>query len=206
MKLLESIQDTVKVDGVTYKCNVSVPVVFLYFEMMKDDGLIDSEKIDVAYRMLVDENDQIDSDIYAKKKVVEEIYSQKISTGKESAQNLSASKNYDFDQDNDLIYSSILQQYNINIRDKSVISKLRWHDFLSLFSNLDSKTPFGQAVFFRGVKITDDMDDEQRKYYREMKRKYALKEDGEDVLLEGMDLPHKVAYLAKKMKAKQKEG
>jgi Bacteriophage Gp15 protein. len=209
MKLLESIEDTVEVDGVTYKCNVSVPVVFLYFEVMKDDGLIDSEKIDIAYRMLVDESDQIDSDIYDKKKVVEEIYSQKISTGKESTQNLSANKNYDFDQDNDLIYSSILQQYNINIRDKSMISKLRWHDFLSLFSNLDSKTPFGQAVFFRGVKITDDMDDEQRKYYREMKRKYALKENGEDVSLEGMDLPHKVAYLAKKMKAKQnkqKEG
>ncbi|AZP90623.1 Gp15 family bacteriophage protein [Pediococcus acidilactici] len=206
MKLLEAVQDLVEVEGVKYDCNVSVPAVFLYFELMQDDGLTEAEKIDVAYRMLVKPDSQIEQPAVKKAKVVKAIYDQKISNGEQSAEDFTKPKNYDFDQDNDLIYSSILQQYNINIRDKKVIANLRWHDFLSLFSNLDSKTPFGQAVFFRGVKITDDMSDEQKDYYREMKRKYALKKDGENQAFAEMDLPHKVAYLAKMRAKKQKEG
>ncbi|MFG1199050.1 bacteriophage Gp15 family protein [Pediococcus acidilactici] len=60
MKLLEAVQDLVEVEGVKYDCNVSVPAVFLYFELMQDDGLIEAEKIDVAYRMLVKPGSQIE--------------------------------------------------------------------------------------------------------------------------------------------------
>jgi hypothetical protein len=203
MKLIEAVGDNIEVDDKSYRCNISVPAVLLYFEMMEDTGLTDYEKIETGYQLLVQGDSQIDSDINQQAKVIRAIYQQKISDG-ESSDNLDKPKNYDFDQDNDLIYSSILQQYNINIRDKDVITNLKWRDFISLFTNLDSKTPFGQAVFFRTVKITDDMSDDQQKYYRDMKQKYALKKNGENLSLAEMDMPHKIAYLAK-LRAKQKE-
>ena len=196
MKLLDSVEDIVLVDGTKYQCNDTVPAVLLYFELMKDKGLTDIEKIETAYQLLVKPQSQRGDNINRKIKVVSEIYKHKISNGKSEELN-DKSSNFDFDQDDDLIYSSILQQYSINIRDKKVISNLRWRDFMSLFANLGSKTPFGQAVLLRGVKIKDDMTDEQKNYYREMKRKYRLKKKEENISFGDMDLPHKMAYLAK---------
>ena len=204
MKLLDSVEDSVQVNGMSYRCDTTVPAVLLYFELMEDDGLTDYEKVEIAYNLLVKSESQIDTDITTKIDVIKAIYETKISNGQSSGLS-DQTRNYDFDQDDDLIYSSILQQYKINIRDSTILSNLRWHDFISLFTNLGSKTPFGQAVFFRGVKITDDMPDERKEYYRSMKRKYALKKNDKHISFSEMDLPHKIAYLAKQ-KANQKEG
>jgi hypothetical protein len=44
------------------------------------------------------------------------------------------------------------------------------------------------------------MSDDQKKYLRDMKKHYALRRSKGELTFEEMDMPHKVAYLAKKMR------
>lgn len=201
MDFLTAVDDTIEIDGVHYECDLSMATVFLYFELMQDDGLTEYEKIITAYQMLV-RNPQVKAPVDHQAKTVITIFNQKISDGeaKTTADIVTESRNFDFDQDNERLVASFLQQYNINIRSKDVLTSLRWRDFVALMQNLGKDTPFGQAVYFRSVKIKSDMSDEQKKYLRDMKKHYALRRSKGEATFEEMDMPHKVAYLANKMK------
>ena len=201
MDFLTAVDDSIEINGVHYECDLSMATVFLYFELMRDDGLTEYEKVITAYQMLI-KNPQLKAPIDHKAKTVIAVFNQKISDGdaKTTADVVTESRNFDFDQDNDRLVASFLQQYNVNIRSKDVLTSLRWRDFIALMQNLDKDTPFGQAVYFRSVKIKSGMSDDQKKYLRDMKKHYALRRSKGELTFEEMDMPHKVAYLAKKMR------
>jgi len=78
---------------------------------------------------------------------------------------------YDYDFDSRLIYSAFLQQYNIDLKSDEY---LHWWKFKDLFSGLDESTKFEQVVKVRTMKLTKDMSDGQKKYYKRLKEIYAL--------------------------------
>ncbi len=77
---------------------------------------------------------------------------------------------FDFDVDSALIFSSFFEQYHIDLSKET----LHWWTFRSLFDNLSPSTPFGKALHFRSIDIGKIKDNEQRKYYLQMKRLYEL--------------------------------
>ena len=77
---------------------------------------------------------------------------------------------FDFDIDSALIYSSFFEQYHIDLAKET----LHWWTFRSLFDNLSPATAFGKALHFRSVDTGKIKDNEQRKYYVQMKRLYEL--------------------------------
>lgn len=77
---------------------------------------------------------------------------------------------YDYEFDADYIYSAFIQQYGIDLER----ANLHWWKFLALFSGLTDDTLFMKVVGYRGIRITKDMTDSQKNFYRKMKSVYAL--------------------------------
>jgi len=77
---------------------------------------------------------------------------------------------YDFEVDAKYIYSSFMQQYNINLTK----AKLHWWEFKALFDGLSAETTFGKILEFRSKDISAIKDKEMKKYYMKMQKIYAL--------------------------------
>lgn len=77
---------------------------------------------------------------------------------------------YDYDFDADYIYSAFLQQYGVDLGACS----MHWWKFRAMFAGLTDQTRFVQIMGYRATKIDNDMTNSQKKFYRKMKRVYAL--------------------------------
>lgn len=78
---------------------------------------------------------------------------------------------YSYDQDQYLIYTAFLFYYRIDLCD---VEYLHWWKFRKLFLELPDDSQMKKAMLYRSVTINGNMTKEQRRYYAEMKRIYAL--------------------------------
>lgn len=110
--------------------------------------------------------------------------------GKQSMKRL-----YSYEYDQYLIYTAFLYYYGIDL---SNIKYLHWWKFKKMFTELPEDSQMKKAMLFRTIRISSDMSIEQRKYYAEMKRIYALPEVTNithkanafaNILANGMKLP-----------------
>lgn len=87
-----------------------------------------------------------------------------------SGNSVRGKQNYDFEYDSKYIYSSFLQQYNIDLTRVD----LHWWVFKALLDGLSENTPFGKILQFRCADVSKIKDKEMRKHYEKMQRIYAL--------------------------------
>lgn len=80
---------------------------------------------------------------------------------------------YSFIEDWDYIYSAFYECYKIDIFEED----LHWWKFKSLFNSLSEDCMFSKILGFRAMTISPKMSKEQKKYYRKMKKLYALKDN-----------------------------
>lgn len=80
-------------------------------------------------------------------------------------------REYCFEQDAGAIYSSFWQAYRIDLTKED----LHWWAFKALFFGLPPDTMFKKIIHFRTADISK-MGKEEKKYYSEMKKLYALRE------------------------------
>lgn len=80
------------------------------------------------------------------------------------------SRVYDYEYDAGYIYAAFLAQYNVDLVE---IPYLHWWKFKALFHALDENQEFMKIMRYRAVDITQ-IPEEQKDYYRKMKRLYAL--------------------------------
>lgn len=80
---------------------------------------------------------------------------------------------YSFEHDWAYIYSAFMECYNINL----FTARLHWWEFKSLFEGLNQKCLFSRIMSFRSMKITSKMSKDEKKYYRTMKKIYALPDE-----------------------------
>lgn len=78
---------------------------------------------------------------------------------------------FDFEADGDFIYSSFLQQYNIDLCESE---QLHWWKFKALMNGLSDETQFVKVVQYRGMDLSKIKDKEQKSFYRKMKALYKL--------------------------------
>lgn len=81
-----------------------------------------------------------------------------------------AKRIYDFENDQYMIYTAFRQYYNIDL---STV-QLHWWIFKQLFLELPEESNIKKVMMYRSIRITSSMSPEQRRYYAEMKRIYAL--------------------------------
>lgn len=75
----------------------------------------------------------------------------------------------DLELDSKYIYAGFLEQYGINLQEEN----MHWHKFLILLENLGDDMLFSKILKWRSINL-NDVPDEQKSYYREMKRIYKL--------------------------------
>lgn len=77
---------------------------------------------------------------------------------------------YSFEHDSSLIYAAFYEQYGIDLSE----TNMHWWKFKSLFDALGGNTLFAEVRKIRAIEIDANMSKAQQKYYREMKKIYAL--------------------------------
>lgn len=78
---------------------------------------------------------------------------------------------YSYEEDAPYIYAAFLSQYALDLAD---VEFLHWWKFKALFAGLEERHEFVKIMRYRSVAISPKMPPEEQKFYRTMKRLYAL--------------------------------
>lgn len=78
---------------------------------------------------------------------------------------------YSYEFDDEYIYSAFMQQYKIDLNN---IKYLHWWKFKALINNLNENTQFVKIMGYRSIDLFKIKDKEERKYYKKLKKQYAL--------------------------------
>lgn len=95
---------------------------------------------------------------------------QKRSEARQNAGDETSPLYYDYDFDADYIYAAYMQQYGVDLS----TSTMHWWKFRAMFAGLTDKTKFVQIMGYRAAKIDKDMTESQKRFYKRMKKVYAL--------------------------------
>lgn len=80
---------------------------------------------------------------------------------------------FSFEKDAELIYSSFMSQYGINLSQDNI----HWYVFLALLKGLCGENAFSKVLAVRNLDISYIKDEKQKAYYAELKQKYSLSEE-----------------------------
>lgn len=78
---------------------------------------------------------------------------------------------YSYEEDAPYIYAAFLSQYGLDLAD---VRFLHWWKFKALFAGLEERHEFVKIMRYRSMAISPKMPPEEQKFYRTMKRLYAL--------------------------------
>ena len=172
--LIDKLPCSVIVDNIDTEIVSDFRTSILFEQLMKDNSVNDDAKIELALNLyfpkqyIINTVDAVNKIIwfYSGGKDIEDSGS-KLSN---SSKNVNI---YDFEQDADYIYAAFMEQYKIDLAD---IDYLHWWKFKSLFYGLNKDIQLSKIMFYRSIELTDDMTKNERKFYRDMKRLYALED------------------------------
>ena len=184
--LNDRLEDEIEVGGETYRLNLSFDNVLSFFDLMDDDYLLDADKIEIAFYLFVETNE--DFDFETKFKTVDVIVNKFIldledagdaeEERRASGEQVSGTtrKYYDLKKDAQFIYASFMQEYGIDLIDMQ--GKLRWEKFKALLVGLRDDTKFREVIGIRAMELPKGKGmEEERRRIRKLKRIYALDQD-----------------------------
>ena len=168
--LVDLLPKKVDIDGKYYEINWDFRTSILFEMMMDDVELSDEEKLIMGielYYPVIPENleEAIEKIIW--------FYSCGKETNNESG-TVSNSKNdkiYSLEYDDEYIYSAFLSQYGIDLQD---IEDLHWWKFKAMFKSLNEENQIVKIMGYRAMDIPNDMPNDQKDFYRKMKKLYEL--------------------------------
>lgn len=167
--LVDDIEQVVQ-DKIGIEFNTDFRIVILFELLMQDNEINQEAKIMQAINLFYPKAEQI-KDI---KKAVEDIMwfyccgkETKSSNGKEE----SNKQIYSYEFDDEYIYSAFRDQYNINLQS---IEYLHWWEFKAMFQSLKEDNLIVKIMGYRSVNLAAIKDKEEKKFYKKMKKLYAL--------------------------------
>ncbi|MBK5243343.1 bacteriophage Gp15 family protein [Clostridium sp.] len=191
--LIDILPLVVEIDGIEYDINSNFRNSAIFELMMGDNDLDDKQKIEQAlllYYPIIPDNINLAMEqllwFYRCGKDI--IKSNKSGKGK-------STQIYDFDFDDDYIYSAFLDQYGIDLQD----ADLHWWKFKALFKSLKEDNEIVKIMGYRSMDLSKIKDKEQKAYYKKMKDLYKIQshaskdeieklESIQDALINGEDL------------------
>jgi len=176
--LTDRLEDEIEIEGKVYPLDLAFDTVLRFFDLMDDESFFDHEKINIAFKMFIDTDDEFDFSVKYQvvKTIVETFIIRDESNGSDTDDGGTSKQLYDLKQDAEYIYASFLQEYGIDLIDMQ--GKLRWEKFLALLSGLRDNTRFKEIVGIRAAELPRGKGmEEERKRLRKLKRIYALKKD-----------------------------
>ena len=83
----------------------------------------------------------------------------------------SSEKIYDFDYDDEYIYSAFLDQYGIDLNE---IEYLHWWKFKAMFKALKEDNEIVKIMGYRSIDLSKVEDKKQKEFYKKMKKIYEI--------------------------------
>lgn len=171
--LIDEVPEYVEIDGIEYKINTDFRIGIMFELLIQDNTLADMEKVEIALNLYYPEipNDPIQ----ALEKILwfyrcgKEYDAESPQEGTEGTTQQQAI--YSFEHDAEYIYAAFLDQYGIDLQD---IEHLHWWKFRALFKGLKEDNLIVKIMGYRAIKIDDNMTDSEKRFYRRMKKIYAL--------------------------------
>lgn len=171
--LIDEVPEYVEIDGIEYKINTDFRIGIMFELLIQDNTLTDMEKVEIALNLYYPE---IPHDpIQALEKILwfyrcgKEYDAESPQEGTEGTTQQQAI--YSFEHDAEYIYAAFLDQYGIDLQD---IEHLHWWKFRALFKGLKEDNLIVKIMGYRAIKIDDNMTDSEKRFYRRMKKIYAL--------------------------------
>jgi hypothetical protein len=158
--------------------NLAYNRVLKFYKLMKDTDASNQEKIKITLKLFVKNYDEIASlSFNDKSEIIKIIHNDFIEIKSKKSSN---DKNIlDFDKDFTFIYSSFMQDYQIDLYDQA--DKLDWRKFIYLFVGLSDKTKIMQVMSIRAremPKPTKYNSEEIAQLYK-LKAYYSLDDEGD---------------------------
>ena len=169
--LLDSLPDSVMIGGREYKINTDFRVWIKYESLLTDSSR--EVKLKDILRLVFPDPPP--------KRFREEAVNQIIwfySCGKKapSKGGSDSSGLFSYDYDADFVYSAFMEQYRVDLTS----AKMHWWQFHALMVSLSEDTELVKIMGYRAVKITSKMSAEQKRFYSQMKKRYAIPKNKEE--------------------------
>lgn len=178
------LDDTVEINGKTYKIDLSFDNVLRLVDMLSDDELDDATQINLGLEMLI--GTRLDEyDIFEKEKIFHEIFKNTIAKDAEENTPVDIDGNpmpqtkeekiYSIKQDAEYIYASFYQDYGIDLFEMQ--GKLHWYKFKALLAGLRSNTKFKEVIEIRTMELPAGKGNQKyREKIQKLKDYYKLKD------------------------------
>lgn len=168
--LVDLLPDTVDVDGSKYIINTNFRIGILFEELMLDKSFDNEQKVYMALNLFYP---VLPNNIEKAVEQLEWFYrcGKDIKLGTKTKTENKVDSIYSFEYDDEYIYSAYLTQYGIDLQD---VKELHWWKFKAMFKSLDDDSRISKIMGYRAMQITNDMSDNDKKHYKQMKQVYAL--------------------------------
>lgn len=166
--LIDLVPESVEIDRTEYKIRTDFRVSILFEMMMQDEELSNEEKLLKALELYYP---IIPSNVGEAIEKIKWFYRCGKDIVKSNNNKGESVKIYDYEYDDDYIYSAFLSQYNIDLQD---IKHLHWWKFKAMFKSLNEDNKIVKIMQYRSINLSEIKDKEQNAYYRKMKKLYEI--------------------------------
>lgn len=171
--LTDELPLSVNVNGAEYPINYGFRAMIMIENCMFDKELNSEQSALTSLQIFYKEN--VPSDLNAAIDQFLWFYKCGKQQDKYNGSDISNKRVYSFEQDADYIYSAFKTQYNVDLYDL-YSDDLHWWKFRAMFLSLDSNLKISEIMGYR-VADTKGMTKEQKSFYKNMKKLYALKDE-----------------------------
>jgi len=169
--LLDLLPSIVILDDEEYVIRSDFRISIMFELMMADRELSDEQKIKRALKLYYP---KIPRDINEAMEKILWFYRCGKDMIKSSGNNNGQGKSgqiYDFNFDDDYIYSAFLDQYGIDLQD---VADLHWWKFKAMFKSLKKDNEIVKIMGYRSVDLNKINDKEERSRYKELKDLFKI--------------------------------
>ncbi|NFC29179.1 hypothetical protein EXM98_19070 [Clostridium botulinum] len=167
--LIDLVPTTIEIEDVEYEINSNFRTSILFELLMQDNSISEEDKIIQALQLYYpvippNINLAVDKMLWFYRCGKDIIPSKGTGKGK-------STQIYNFEYDDDYIYSAFLDQYRIDLQD---IEYLHWWKFKAMFKALKEDNEIVKIMGYRSMDLSKIKDKEEKNYYRKMQELYKI--------------------------------
>ena len=168
--LIDIVPQTVLIDKKEYEINSDFRTSILFELLMQDKSIEDENKIFMSLRLyypVIPENinEAVDKMTWFYR------CGKDIRSSKSKSKGKSVTQIYNFEYDDDYIFSAFIDQYNIDLQD---IEYLHWWKFKAMFKGLKEDNLIVKIIGYRSMDLSKIKDKEQKAFYKKMQKLYEI--------------------------------
>lgn len=169
--LIDLLPVKVVINGIEYAINSDFRTSILFSILMDDSRLNEDMKVMQALTLYYP---VIPSTKYRKEAIEKIMWFYRCGKEKDTTTSKGKGNNkriLDYEVDADYIYSAFMSQYKIDLQD---INYLHWWKFKSLLDSMNEDNRLFKIIQYRSIDLNGIKDKEQKRFYKEMQKRYSL--------------------------------